>query len=65
MKKETLHTILLIAALLLILIFGDADPDIRQHPEIKPHTCIDKTHENCDGKCECDGLQCGNTLTTH
>lgn len=23
-----------------------------------PHQCIDKTHDTCDGKCECDGFGC-------
>jgi hypothetical protein len=22
------------------------------------HTCIDSTHNTCDGECECDGLDC-------
>lgn len=22
------------------------------------HVCYDKTHVNCDGQCECDGLMC-------
>lgn len=25
-----------------------------------PHKCIDSTHKDCDGKCECDGLDCHN-----
>jgi len=28
---------------------------MEQHPS---HECIDKTHERCDGECECDGLGC-------
>ena len=24
------------------------------------HTCIDKSHNNCDGICECDGMECIN-----
>jgi len=23
------------------------------------HTCIDRTHRTCDGRCECDGMDCG------
>jgi len=60
MKRETLHTILLVLAVLLILVFGDADPDMRQHPQPSPpHVCVDSTHAECDGGCECDGLGCG------
>lgn len=24
------------------------------------HTCIDLSHNNCDGICECDGMECNN-----
>ena len=24
------------------------------------HTCIDKSHNTCDGVCECDGMECNN-----
>lgn len=60
MKRDTIHTILLVAAVLLILIFGDADEDMRQHPTpTPPHICADSTHNDCDGRCDCDGLGCG------
>ncbi len=32
-----------------------------------PHTCADRTHELCDGMCQCDGMQCDkavNQVTT-
>lgn len=60
MKKDTIHLLLLLAAIFGILIFGDADPDMRQHPQPSPpHICVDSTHNACDGRCECDGLGCG------
>ena len=36
-------------------------PEPRTAPpilEYYPHICTDQTHENCDGECECDGLEC-------
>ena len=27
-------------------------------PESIHHSCIDKSHQRCDGLCECDGLGC-------
>lgn len=44
-----------ITALLLVLSFTLAFQLL--HKE-KPHTCIDQSHEICDGHCECDGLGC-------
>lgn len=28
------------------------------------HTCIDNTHEQCDGLCECDGMNCAYSLNS-
>lgn len=28
------------------------------HNAIPVHKCIDSTHNECDGKCECDGMEC-------
>jgi len=22
------------------------------------HTCVDSTHQSCDGECDCDGYEC-------
>lgn len=29
-------------------------------PKNAPHVCTDSTHFECDGLCECDGVECGN-----
>ena len=44
----------IIVAIFLIAGFGDTcSDDPRAH-----HQCPDTTHKTCDGRCECDGLEC-------
>ena len=49
MKKLKLLIILL---LITIIIFITKISTI--------HVCTDKSHNNCDGICECDGMECIN-----
>ena len=32
------------------------------HIEFVNHHCIDSNHELCDGKCECDGMECSTSI---
>lgn len=55
---------LIIAGILAVvgLCLAGTGPDM-EHPvvidkEVYEHTCIDSTHVECDGACECDGLGC-------
>lgn len=57
MKKD--YTI----PLLIICLFFGAIPAIistatDETPKYQYHECIDKSHDKCDGDCECDGLGC-------
>ena len=44
MKKIKIFLILLLITVVVIIT--------------KVHTCTDKTHNTCDGVCECDGMEC-------
>ena len=46
MKKIKMFLILLLITVVVIIT--------------KVHTCTDKTHNTCDGVCECDGNECIN-----
>jgi hypothetical protein len=50
--------ILIVVTYLLLLLTGliyNAYSNFIPH-----HVCIDSTHIDCDGLCECDGLNCNN-----
>jgi len=38
----------------LVIIGGTADEVLPQHP----HVCVDLSHQECDGECGCDGVEC-------
>jgi hypothetical protein len=48
MKKIKMFIILLLITVVVVVIIT------------KVHTCIDLSHNNCDGICECDGMECIN-----
>lgn len=44
-------------AMLLLIVWLNVI-SITQHSKPKAHICIDPTHQTCDGKCTCDGMEC-------
>lgn len=45
---------MIVAIIILLAALADNwSDDPRAH-----HQCPDNTHETCDGRCECDGIEC-------
>ena len=64
--KKTFFILSLILIGIMVLI-GPDETQIYENSAIiadipSYHTCIDSTHAECDGKCECDGLGCNKSL---
>jgi hypothetical protein len=47
---------------LLIVITVLCMTVVTPKPSYTYHKCIDLTHATCDGKCECDGLGCRESI---
>ena len=59
-KVNPIH-IMCITLLVIILAVVLAGKPVE--PTYLPHRCIDYTHQECDGACECDGLGCSRATT--
>lgn len=60
MEKKKDYSLLLLIIVFVLAIVGTLAFSAFDKPPIDnpQHTCIDNTHEICDGNCECDGLGC-------
>ena len=49
----------LVISLVAIMAFWTVTILLINHFSNEPkHVCVDKTHQTCDGSCECDGMEC-------
>jgi hypothetical protein len=46
------------SAIVIILILTVFNIPGCSHNTVPVHKCIDSTHKECDGQCECDGFEC-------
>lgn len=58
--KKPINFILsgLLVCCLAYVTVGDRHYDLQGVASEEKHVCADRTHESCDGGCECDGLGC-------
>lgn len=59
MKKAIIISLLIVSILALDNISDNPDKPVFKEDK---HVCIDSTHILCDGKCECDGLGCNQSV---
>lgn len=57
MQKYILPSFLILAALIITLSVVQVVNAKHTINDIT-HTCLDNTHETCDGVCVCDGMEC-------
>lgn len=62
--KILFYTVITVAGILCANLGGD-DLQIRQDEEKTYHVCTDAKHIQCDGQCECDGLECKNSTQSY
>lgn len=55
MKQKYLDMLEQFSFYLILLFLATMAALVEPEPK---HTCIDKTHKTCDGRCECDGMDC-------
>lgn len=59
MKQKKDYTIIaLLIPLFFVLVGSGAFSGCSEVKATDTHVCTDKTHLNCDGGCECDGMEC-------
>lgn len=63
MKQKDYSLLLLLVILAIAVLASSCNPNPNYNPYIPVgpgtyHVCLDSTHAECDGHCECDGLGC-------